>query len=154
MDGMEFRKVIYFLKVAETLNYRRAAAELFISPQALSKHIQDLEHILGYTLLRRSTTKVELTDEGKVFYTRFRRVWDEWQAAWEESAASGGTIMWLSNLTSGVQYETTINYLTAICKELGYDFTVVYGDSFNDAAGNLQPVKNGMRSDVVGLITS
>lgn len=72
----------------------------------------------------------------------------------EEGTAKGGTIMWLSNLTSGLQYETTVAYLTAICEELGYDFKVVYGDGYNDAAGNLAAVKNGMTSDVVGILTS
>lgn len=72
----------------------------------------------------------------------------------EEAPAAGGTIMWLSNLTSGVQYDSTVNYLGAICEELGYNFTVVYGDGFNDAAGNLQAVKNGMTKDVVGIIAS
>lgn len=67
---------------------------------------------------------------------------------------SAGTIMWLSNLTSGIQYESTVNYLNVLCDELGYDFTVVYGDSYNDAAGNLQAVKNGMTNSVVGLIAS
>ena len=71
-----------------------------------------------------------------------------------EEAPAGGSIMWLSNLTAGAQYEATVNYLTEICNELGYNFVVVYGDSFNDAAGNLQQVKNGMTSDTVGLIVT
>ena len=65
-----------------------------------------------------------------------------------------GTIMWLSNLTGGPQYDCVVNYLTALCDALGYDFTVVYGDSFNDAANNLLAVQNGMTDDVVGIITS
>ena len=74
--------------------------------------------------------------------------------AMAEEAPAGGTIMWLSNLTAGAQYDAAVNYLTALCDALGYSFTVVYGDSFNDAAGNLQAVKNGMTNDVVGLIAS
>ncbi len=65
-----------------------------------------------------------------------------------------GTIMWLSNLTGGAQYDATVNYLTALCDALGYEFTVVFGDSFNDAANNLLAVQNGMSDDVVGLIAS
>jgi len=65
-----------------------------------------------------------------------------------------GTIMWLSNLSSGAQYDGAFNYLEALCKALGYDFTVVYGDGFNDPTGNLQAVQNGMTDDVVGLIVS
>lgn len=66
-----------------------------------------------------------------------------------------GTIMWLSNLTSGPQYDCVVNYLNALCDALGYnELVVVYGDSFNDAAGNLNAVVNGMTEDVVGLIAS
>lgn len=70
------------------------------------------------------------------------------------ASAEGGTIMWLSNLSSGIQYEAIRDYLTAICEKLGYKFTIVYGDMFNDAAGNLTAVSNGMTNDVVGLIAS
>ncbi len=69
-------------------------------------------------------------------------------------AESNGTIMWLSNLSSGIQYEAARDYLQAICDAMGYDFTVVYGDSFNDAAGNLTAVQNGMTGDVKGIIAS
>lgn len=65
-----------------------------------------------------------------------------------------GTIMWLSNLTSGLQYETYKAYMEAICEAMGYDLTVVFGDMANDAANNLNAVKNGMTEDVVGLVAS
>ena len=68
--------------------------------------------------------------------------------------AAGGTILWLSNLTSGPQYEAAVNYANAICAKLGYTFKVVYGDGFNDPAGNLSSVQNGMTNDVVGIIAS
>lgn len=72
----------------------------------------------------------------------------------EEAPVEGGTILWLSNLQSGAQYDSTVNYLTAICEGLGYDFQVVYGDGFNDAAGNLQQIKNAMTDDVKGIIAT
>lgn len=68
--------------------------------------------------------------------------------------ATGGTIIWLSNLTSGPQYEAAVAYANAICAKLGYTFKVVYGDSFNDPAGNLSQIQNGMTNDVVGIIVT
>jgi hypothetical protein len=65
-----------------------------------------------------------------------------------------GTIMWLSNISSGLQFDTMMAYTGAICDAMGYDLTVVYGDTANDAAGNLNAVRNGMTDDVVGLIAS
>ena len=70
------------------------------------------------------------------------------------SEASTGTIMWLSNLSSGAQYEAQKAYAEYLCEQMGYDFKVVYGDAMNDPDGNLTAVKNGMTSDVVGLIAS
>lgn len=59
-----YHKIMYFLKVAETLNFSRAAKELFISPQALNKQILQLEQELGEMLFTRSTRKVTLTPFG------------------------------------------------------------------------------------------
>lgn len=70
------------------------------------------------------------------------------------AATAGGTIMWLSNLSSGPQYEANMAYAQMICTELGYDWKVVYGDGFNDPAGNLSAVKNAMTNDVVAIIAS
>ena len=45
----EFRHLSYFLMVAETLNFRQAAENLFISQPGLSRQIQQLEqsnHVL------------------------------------------------------------------------------------------------------------
>ena len=68
--------------------------------------------------------------------------------------AAGGTILWLSNLTGGPQYEAAVAYANAICAKLGYTFKVVYGDSFNDPAGNLSQIQTGMTGDVVGIIVT
>ena len=71
-----------------------------------------------------------------------------------QAEESLGNIMWLSNLSSGIQYEATRDYLSAICEKMGYTFTIVYGDSYNDAAGNLTAVSNGITADTVGIIVS
>lgn len=68
---MDIRKIEYFMKVAETLNYSRAAEELHISHQALSKQIQQLELELGAKVLERTTTKVSLTEVGQKLYDVF-----------------------------------------------------------------------------------
>lgn len=72
----------------------------------------------------------------------------------DAASTEGGTIMWLSNLSSGAQYDADVAYAQMICEAWGYDFTVVYGDMFNDPDGNLTAVKNAMTSDVVALISS
>ncbi len=70
------------------------------------------------------------------------------------SAEGKGKILYLSALNSGAQYEFYVAYLNMMAKELGYTVEIVYGDGYNDPAGNLKNVKNAYTSDVVGLIAN
>lgn len=71
---MEFRRIEYFLVLAEKLNYTKAAAELFISPQALTKQIVVLEEELGAQLFERTTRSVKLTKIGEVCKAEYSKV--------------------------------------------------------------------------------
>lgn len=61
---MEFRRIEYFLILAEELSFARAAARLCITPQALTKQIALLEEELGTKLFDRTTRSVKLTRTG------------------------------------------------------------------------------------------
>ncbi|MFI5756286.1 LysR family transcriptional regulator [Streptomyces sp. NPDC051569] len=61
---MDVRHLRYFLAVAETLNYSRAAERLVMAASPLSRSIQQLESELGGRLFERGTRKVELTPLG------------------------------------------------------------------------------------------
>ncbi|SDJ70184.1 DNA-binding transcriptional regulator, LysR family [Bradyrhizobium lablabi] len=61
-------KIQYFLTVAETLNFRRAAELLGIAQPALSRSIRQLEQQFGFSLFERSTRRVALTPAGEVLY--------------------------------------------------------------------------------------
>ena len=55
-----------FWKVAEHRGFTAAAAELEVSPSALSQAIRQLEARLGVRLFNRTTRSVSLTDAGPV----------------------------------------------------------------------------------------
>jgi LysR family glycine cleavage system transcriptional activator len=54
-----------FSRAARTLSFKRAAAELHVSPSALSRQIHGLEEHLGVPLFRRLNPGLALTDEGR-----------------------------------------------------------------------------------------
>lgn len=61
---MEFRRLHYFLGVAETLNFTKAAIRLNIVQPALSRQIAQLEEEMGVQLFERDKRNVRLTPAG------------------------------------------------------------------------------------------
>jgi DNA-binding transcriptional LysR family regulator len=62
---MEMHQVRYFLAVARTLNFTRAAEECNVSQPSLSRAIKHLEIELGGELFRRERPRIQLTALGK-----------------------------------------------------------------------------------------
>ena len=74
---MDTKQLRYFLEMADRLSFRETAEALYISQSALSRQISELEKELGAKLFRRSTRKVELTDEGYICLKNAQRIIDE-----------------------------------------------------------------------------
>lgn len=74
---LTFKQLQYFLEVARTLNFSKAAKALYVSQSALSKSISQLEAELGAILFIRDHHNVKLTPAGIVLATNLPRLQEE-----------------------------------------------------------------------------
>src|SRR3974390_3532507 len=84
LDGVEA-----FLSVAPPRSFRRAAAELGVTPSAISQVVRALEARVGVALFIRTTRSVGLTEAGERFLSRAKPAFEERLAASEIARAAG-----------------------------------------------------------------
>lgn len=103
---MELRHLRYFVTVAETLNFTRAAERLHIGQPPLSMQIRDLEAEIGAPLFERTRRRVELTEAGKRFLPHAHAILAQAvQAADEARRAARGEVGELRvGITSSLPY--------------------------------------------------
>jgi DNA-binding transcriptional LysR family regulator len=70
MVHMELRQLSYFIAVAESLNFRKAAERLHITQASVSRQIAHLEEDLGVKLFVRDKRHVHLTENGRLALSR------------------------------------------------------------------------------------
>src|SRR6185437_456157 len=81
MRGSEFSELSAFAAIVEHGSFARAAAQLGISPSALSQSIRSLEERLGVRLLNRTTRSVSPTQAGARLISRLGPALKELDAA-------------------------------------------------------------------------
>lgn len=84
LDGVEV-----FLSVAQHRSFRRAAAELGVTPSAVSQTVRVLEARIGAALFTRTTRSVGLTEAGERFLSHAKPAFEELVAASEVARGLG-----------------------------------------------------------------
>ena len=78
---MEMHQVRYFLALARTLNFTRAAEQAHVSQPALTRAIQQLEAELGGALFRRERANTHLSELGRIMQPYFETILAQSEAA-------------------------------------------------------------------------
>ena len=66
----QLRALKYFVAVAETGSFTKAAKQFSVPPSSLSRRVADLEKSLGASLLKRTTRRVQLTEIGRSYFSQ------------------------------------------------------------------------------------
>src|SRR6266850_3364848 len=124
---MELRHLRYFVAVAESLNFTRAAAKLHLAQPSLTRQIHHLEEEIGVRLLNRSKNKVALTEEGRSFLVDARRI----------VAIAAESVLAVQRLSRGETGQLNIAYLSNFDFELLPETLTAFRQSFPHIALNL-----------------
>src|SRR5580700_1547711 len=95
LDGVEA-----FLSVARHRSFRKAAAELGVTPSAISQAVRAIEARVGVDLFVRTTRSVGLSEAGARFLARAKPAFEELVAAGEMARDLGQRPTGLLRLTS------------------------------------------------------
>ena len=112
---MELRHLHYFLKIAETSSFTRAAAALRVTQPTLSHQINQLETEIGKRLFDRAGRQVRLTEPGSVFQVHAQRALKELEAGVNALRELDGLIR--GKLTVGVFRTFSSSPLPAVLAE-------------------------------------
>ena len=84
---MEMQQVRYFVALAGTLNFTRAAEQCNVSQPALTRAIQQLEHELGGPLFHRERGNTHLSELGRMMLPYLQTVEESCRAARDQARA-------------------------------------------------------------------
>jgi DNA-binding transcriptional LysR family regulator len=137
---LDVKPLRYFVTLAQTLHFGRAAARLHLSQPPLSRQLASLEASLGVTLIERTPRSVTLTAAGERFYADAKAILASIeQAAKNARAASVGD---MGQLTIGFTMCAAYSVLPAYAR--------AYGSAHPDVTLNLREVvSNDLASQVL-----
>lgn len=78
---MNISTLKYFVTLAETLNFTKAARQHYIAQTTMSRQLAGLENELGVKLIERTTSSVALTDAGRIFLKDVTRILSDYERA-------------------------------------------------------------------------
>jgi DNA-binding transcriptional LysR family regulator len=114
---MEVRQLRYFVTVARTRHFGRAAEQLHIAQSPLSQAIRQLESHLGTPLFERTTRRVDLTPAGEALLPEAVRILESVGAAREQvSRVAAGD---LGRLRIGSTALATYRHVPELVRRLG-----------------------------------
>jgi len=116
---MNINQLRYFVSVAESGSFTKAAVNHYISQTAITQQIHALEENIGVALFNRSSRPVSLTPAGKVFLKEAREILGRMDAAlWRTREASTGLEGELRiGYTKGYEHSDLPKYLRSFHQE-------------------------------------
>jgi LysR family transcriptional regulator, cyn operon transcriptional activator len=151
-EAVEIRHLRYFLAVAQTENFTRAAERLQISQPSISQQVTQLERVLGTPLFRRVGKRVFLTEAGVAFRVRAEIVLRKLEEACS-SVDDVGTLL-SGRVDVGVIPALHVPWVPAVLESLARDFPGLNVGVYEAASSDVESELEAGRVDIgFGLMT-
>ncbi|GLK65031.1 LysR family transcriptional regulator [Paracoccus kondratievae] len=93
-----------FLRVVDTGSFSEAARQMLMTPSTVSKLVARIEARLGVRLLERSTRRLSVTDEGRIYYERSQSLLAELDAVEQDLSHGMARISGTIRVTASVGF--------------------------------------------------
>lgn len=113
MDRFEAMQT--FVRVVESGGISAAASRFGMAKSAVSRRLQELENHLGVQLLQRTTRRIHLTEDGRLFYERSLRILDEVEEAERSVSSEQQRVHGLLRVAAPLSF--TLRHLTPLINE-------------------------------------
>jgi DNA-binding transcriptional LysR family regulator len=100
----ELQEIRVFVKLVEANSSTKAADQMGVAISAISRRMKDLESRLGVQLVQRTTRRMNLTEDGKFFYQRCRRLLDDLDEATMEVSRSAKSLKGVIKLSTPLSF--------------------------------------------------
>lgn len=139
---MTIKQLHYFIAVAETLSFTKAAKRFYVAQTAVSQQIASLERELGLQLFRRNNRHVELTEAGQSFYREIRPLVIRLEHAVQTASAVGKQD--LAQFCVGFTPDLPIHLLPPLLRQFHEFYPALRLNLQRDAAEDLaRPLSHG-----------
>ncbi len=135
----ELRHFRYFLALAESLHFRKAAEKLFISQPGLSRQIQQMEKLLGVELFTRNNKQVNLTPAGQFLQRELRILLQQLDQA----------ILQTQQISKGVAGSFRIGYVGSAMQNIFPDLLPIFKRDLPGIQFSFQELDNQKQVDAL-----
>lgn len=112
---MNTKQIDYILELSQSLNFNRAAENLYVSQPTMTYQIKSAEDEIGFAIFERSGRGASLTPAGAQFVSELRRIRDDLKTAIEHGQNFSST--YTENIRIALPIRSAIHLLPAAIEE-------------------------------------
>ena len=130
---MTISQIRYFIEVSEQMSFTKAAVNLFVTQQLVSKQVKRLEEELGYPLFERKFGHLSLTEAGVILFDFWKQMLKDQEKALvkaKQAAQGESPTVRVGTIPISSLYDRISDAITAVSAQSGDKKFSINSDSY------------------------